>query len=183
MRVLAPNMADASRYLTPAAILIAGGGIAVAVYFGLSAKGPAPSSSAPPSAATTAVPGGLETTAKITTSTPVASPVDRTPPPASSASMADVTARVTKEVEKQRPLLLEKCWRPSVAKAAEPKRWKATLQFGFGPTGNQVARGIMEDRQFVRTDVTQCVTDNLLAIDAGPAAAGAQNVLVPIELP
>ena len=50
--------------------------------------------------------------------------------------------------------------------------------------GDVVARATLGPQPTTLTwNIRGDVGDNLLAIDAGPAAAGAQNVLVPIELP
>lgn len=79
-------------------------------------------------------------------------------------------------------MLIAKCLAPSLATKPEPKNVKLTLNFTFDTHGKVISRGISEDRQTSRPDVTQCVTRTLPEISISPQGNNIY-VEVPLELP
>lgn len=168
---------------TPAAILISGALIAGAVFLGLrsrpstsSSEGDRPPISSRPAAAPAdgAQPGPGDVGSDLAPPAPA--------PVLGAASRDTATAQVVKAIEAQREAMIEKCWEPSVAKQSDPPSMKLVWNFSFDASGNQIIRGIREDRATIRPEVRQCIEDLLQPIQIPPPGAGVY-VEVPFTLP
>ena len=149
-------MAKEPRISNQTAILLGSVIIALGLYFGLQRKPAAPPSPVVPvmvdaPRAPTAVPEPER--------------------PAAAAARVD-HSEVVKQVEaalaKHKKVLVEKCFAPSLAKNPEPKTVSYTFNYTFDASGKQIARGTIESRESSRPDVTQCVSQNLPAIEVPP---------------
>jgi hypothetical protein len=165
-------MASERSLSTPAAVLIGSVIIALAVVFGPMIRGDASDRAqpaAPPVTAAEPAPPRKED--------PAAPPVTSAP-----ASTEAVTAEATKALEKLRKELLDRCWKPAVAKQPDPPTFKVTFNFTFDATGRQVARGAREDRATARPEIRECIDDVVSQITISPPGA-AVYVQVPLTLP
>jgi hypothetical protein len=137
------------------AILAGSALIAAGLYFGLRAR---PVAIAPPSAPTngtvpaaSALPGG--SSAPISTGGPsVVMQLSGVAPP----SAADVNRDALASFEKQRPMLLDTCWKPAIA--SDPKAAPATyeLDLAFDEAGREVGRGL-SGREGATVALTDCI--------------------------
>jgi hypothetical protein len=159
---------------TPAAIVIAGGFIAVAVFFGLRERGPggaAPSAPAPPT------PPAPTLTAP-TPERPVARPAEAPVVPGRDV----VAAQVAAALAAQKPALLEKCWKPSATSVPPPNPARWTFDFVIGADGRQLSRGVREERRTGSPEITRCVLAALETVVVPPPGASVA-VDVPFALP
>lgn len=175
---------------TPVAIVLAGGLIALALFFGLRSRDEQPSPPPPPPApptlalttsqtvvASAAPPAANTATAGAANSTPSAVP---TPP--GSVDPTKVASQVSALLEKQRKTITDKCVTP-LQRAGEPAApIKITLDLTFNAEGKQLARGILEDRANKRPGIGNCVQDTLPSLDIGPQPASV-SLQVPWTLP
>jgi hypothetical protein len=63
-----------------------------------------------------------------------------------------------------------------------PDHAKWTFEYTFDETGKQASRGVSEDRETSRAEVTQCVLAELPALTI-PAPGYKLSVAVPYQLP
>lgn len=154
---------------TPTAIMISGSLIAVAVFFGLRSRPspPSPADSRPPSSPAPDAPAVPPSTARETA--PDRAPSQAAPAPPSSELVA---AQLTKALEAQRKTLFERCWAPAVAQEPAPPMMKLFINVSFDANGQQVIRGVREDRETARPEVRQCVSDALKPLQIPPPGAG-----------
>lgn len=169
------------RYVsTPGAILIGSGLIALGLFFGLQGREEAP----PPRAA----PASTALTAPNAAPPQRGAPVDdrrEAPPPGpapAAASRADVAQQAAQALEAQRKRLVERCWKPSAARSPQPPTVRYVFNFTFDAEGRQAARGLSEDRETSRPDVTSCLNGALEALVI-PAPGAPVQVEVPFSLP
>jgi hypothetical protein len=157
--------------LTPVAILIGGASIAVALFFGLRSREPAPvlrASSTPPTDGRGSPP-------------PQASiPASRAP--SRSLDEAAVESAVAAQLDTQRNAMNRLCVAPSMAKKEKPPKVALVLNIAFDANGKQAARGFIEDRETSRADVTQCLQTNLPALSVPPPGR-VITIQVPWTLP
>ena len=85
-------------------------------------------------------------------------------------------------LDAQRAELVGTCWGPSVRRNREPASVKYRFNFSFDAQGRQIARGISENREAVRPDVTQCILEHLEAIQIPPVGRNTR-VEADFELP
>lgn len=179
---------------TPTAILIAGAMIAVGLFFGLRRPEPAvmPNNTAGSGAVETARPGTTSSNAQQSRVTAGAATQDQRPqrgaegapgePPRSAQTAGENLALATAALEKHRAMMVAKCVSPAMAKQPTPPQVKLTFNLTFDAQGKQLMRGIAEDRATSRAEVTQCVTDQLPALEIPPTGANVY-VEVPWTLP
>lgn len=151
---------------TPTAILIGSAIVAVGLYLGLQGSG-GPPSAPPPAPTVHAAPPPKE---------PIAPPR-----PAVRASRDEVTRQAANALEGQRARIVERCWKPSVAKQAQPASVKYVFNYTFSAEGHQIGRGVSEDRATARPDVTACMVGMLEPLSIPPPGANA-SVDIPLEL-
>ena len=72
---------------------------------------------------------------------------------------AEIEAQAKQALEKARPLMLERCWKPAIAASPEPGTSEYLYDVTFdGTTGKAIGRGISEQRDKPsRPDVAQCL--------------------------
>lgn len=172
---------------TPAAILLGSGLIAAGLYFGQQRDheaGPPPASASVPD-----LPGvaGPALPAARASAAPGAATAPSQPPPQPlveppALAKNEVARRASAALEAQRAQLVERCWKPAVAKIPEPVHAKLVFSFSFDAGGAQTGRGVVEDRATSRADVTACVLSTLQPLSIPPPGAGA-FVEVPFSLP
>lgn len=149
-------MAKEPRISNQTAILLGSVIIALGLYFGLQGKPAAPP---PPS-----VPVVVDEPRA-----PAAAPESGRPAPAAArVDRSDVAKQVEAALAKHKKMLIEKCFAPSLAKNPEPKIVSYSFNYTFDASGKQIARGTVETRENSRPDVTQCVNQNLPAIEVPP---------------
>lgn len=160
---------------TPTAILISGALLAVAVFFGLRSR-PSPDSPQTPSSSRSpmAPPTGLPPEPRE-----LAPPRAPSQPAQTQVSTELVAAQLTKAIEAHRKTIVERCWAPSFAKQPTPATTKIFINASFDANGQQLIRGIREDRELGRPDVRQCVTETLPLLQIPPPGA---NVFAEVEL-
>ena len=149
---------------TPVAILVGSCIVGLGLYFGLAHRAapvPSPPVPVPPAASTAAPPATSE------------APVTQ---------VDEVRKQVAAAMAAKKPTIVERCWKPALAKQAEPKQGSWTFNFSFDASGKQLMRGVVEDRQRLRHDVTACIGD-VLGILTIPPPGGPVFVEVPFELP
>ncbi len=163
-------MAKEPRISTQTAILLGSVIIALGLYLGLH-RTPAPP---PPPAAPVVVdaPGA-----------PAAAPEPERPAPAAApADRSQVQRQVEATLAQHKKMLIDRCLAPSLAKKPEPRTVKYSLNYTFDTSGKQIARGMTDNRENGRPDVTQCVLENLPMIEVSPP--GQSTPLdVTLELP
>lgn len=151
-------MAQEPRISSQTAILLGSVIIALGLYFGLQHR---PSAPQPPS-----VPVGVdEPRAQVAAPEP-----DRAAPAPAPAPVArsEVVKQVEAVLAKHKKMLVDKCLAPSLAKKPEPKIVSYVFNYTFDASGKQIARGTIESRESSRSDVTQCVNENLPPIEVPP---------------
>jgi hypothetical protein len=89
-----------------------------------------------------------------------------------------VETQVRSEIERLRPMWVERCWAPSAARDPEPKRISFIYDSTFDPRGMQVTRSFRESRDASRPDVTACLGEGPLDMRIAPPGA---HVRVEIE--
>ena len=98
------------------------------------------------------------------------------------AAQARAQSDAAAALEERRAEWIERCWRPSVNKQAEPRRITLTFDLSFDAAGTLVATGVSEDRTAARPDVAQCLRSRPLALQIRPPGVPVR-VEVPFELP
>ncbi len=154
---------------TPVAVLAGSVIIAVAVYLGLRDRGSA-------SPGQTPSPGAALGTQSATGAPPL--------PPGPPRSAVDAAAAVSAAkaaLQEQKKIAVTKCWAPSAEVQADPASVTYAFNFGFGPDGKQITRGIAEPRG-ARPGMVNCMQAELPPI-AIPAQGQAIGVEVELTLP
>jgi hypothetical protein len=147
---------------TPTAILLGSVVVALGLYFGLRGRSEPPVPLAPPTAAER--------------------PPEVAPPPRPAVDRSAVAKQVEAALAKHKKTLTESCLAPSLATRPEPKTVKLVFNYTFDTNGKQISRGVSEDRETSRADVTACVTDKLPEISVSPQGESV-HVEAPLELP
>ncbi|WP_437567037.1 hypothetical protein [Sorangium sp. So ce542] len=161
---------------TPTAILLGSAMIAAAVYLGLR-HGPAAVAPAPGDASHRGEPA------------PLAGAAERAPgegAPAAERAPAvpreEVARQAARALDARRPALVERCYKPAIAAQPAPREVKYVFNLTFDAQGRQIARGIIEDREASRPDVTACLVTALPPVAVEPPGANVR-VDVPFSLP
>ncbi|WP_437685987.1 hypothetical protein [Sorangium sp. So ce176] len=161
---------------TPTAILLGSAMIAAAVYLGLR-HGPA---AVAPDAR--AVDGAEAIQAGPAASAP---PVQRAGATAPGVSRDEIARQAARALDAHRPALVERCYRPAASAPPaqpEPRAVRYVFNITFDAQGRQIARGIIEDRETARPEVTACLVGALPPVEIAPPGANVR-VDVPFSLP
>lgn len=150
------------------AILLGSVIIAIGLYLGLQHRPAAP----PPA------PVGAD----APRAQPAATEPDRAAPAAALTDRSEVLKQVEAELAKHRKMLTDRCLAPSLAQKPEPKSVSYVFNYTFDASGKQITRGVIENRESSRPDVTRCVTENLPMIEVPPPGQSTP-VDVPFVLP
>ncbi|WP_438022797.1 hypothetical protein [Sorangium sp. So ce233] len=162
---------------TPTAILLGSAMIAAAVYLGLR-HGPA---AVAPDAR--AVDG-----AEAIQAGPAASalPAQRAgaaaPQRAPRVPRDEIARQAARALDAHRPALVERCYKPAIAAQPEPRAVKYVFNITFDAQGRQIARGLIEDRETARPEVTACLVGALPPVEIAPPGVNVR-VDVPFSLP
>ncbi len=160
---------------TPVAIVAAGALIGVGLFLGLRTRHDAPSEAptgAPAASPLAPIALGPGPTAAASTTAPTVSQ----PAPATSAvDTKTVTAALKAALDQNKKMIVDECVTPSLAKKPTPAKVNLTFNFSVDANGKQLARGISEDRETSRPEVTECVQRKLPALSI---AAPGTNVFV-----
>jgi hypothetical protein len=144
----------------PTAILLASGLIAVSIFFGLRAQAPVvPPTVAPP------------VTVAATPEPVVAAP------PVSSSEL--VTRQASEALSYQRTRLRDVCYRPAVLAGGAQLSAVWTVNVTFDAQGNQLARGLVEQRGTSTPELTQCMGKEIQPLTVPPPGA---TIMVEIPL-
>ncbi|WP_437954976.1 hypothetical protein WME76_25885 [Sorangium sp. So ce119] len=157
---------------TPTAILLGSAMIAAAVYLGLR-HGPA-----------AVPPGARPAAAEALQAGPAASA-----PPARAGAAApqtvprdEVARQAARALDAHRPAIVARCYEPAIAAQPEPRAVKYVFNITFDAQGRQIARGLIEDRETARPEVTACLVGALPPVEIAPPGANVR-VDVPFSLP
>lgn len=174
---------------TPIAILIAGGLIAAGLFFGLRGRdstpsGPVSGPGAPDRPGRPAVTDQAPQPGHGADGPGAAAPPREplAPAPAATADRNAVLAAAMKDIERHRAAIVDKCVKPALAKKPDPPTIKLVFNVTFDAKGQQITRGVSEDRATSRYEVTQCVTDALPPLEVPPPGVSAM-VDIPWTLP
>ncbi|MBK8255394.1 MAG: hypothetical protein IPK82_22385 [Polyangiaceae bacterium] len=144
-------------YLLPLSILVGCTIIGGGLYFGLrqQAVAPLPDASATAQSTAPASPPATATVAALPMIPgPFGIPVQQVPPDIQAATEA--AAKVALEKAKKE-IFIPKCYAPGIAQQAEPKHIKLTYDLTFNAQGEEIMRGISEDRSAMRADIAICL--------------------------
>ncbi|WP_437284877.1 hypothetical protein [Sorangium sp. So ce406] len=162
---------------TPTAILLGSAMIAAAVYLGLR-HGPA---AVAPDAR--AVDGAEALQAGPAASAPPAQRAGATAPPrAPSVPRDEIARQAARALDAHRPAIVARCYEPAIAAQPEPRAVKYVFNITFDAQGRQIARGLIEDRETARPEVTACLVGALPPVEIAPPGANVR-VDVPFSLP
>ena len=165
---------------TPTAILLGSAMIAAAIYLGLRhgpagvATDPRPAGSAPSQPAEAASSAGPAQRAP--------GAVAPAPQPAPSVPRDEVARQAARALDAHRPALIERCYKPAVAAQPGPRGVRYVFNLTFDAQGRQIARGIIEDHEASRPEVTACLVAALPPVAVAPPGANVR-VDVPFSLP
>ncbi|AUX34741.1 MULTISPECIES: hypothetical protein [Sorangium] len=167
---------------TPTAILLGSAMIAAAVYLGLR-HGPAAVAPDPRAAAGDASHRG-EPAPRAGAAEGARAPGEGAPAPqrAPAVPREEVERQAARALDARRPALVERCYKPAIAARPAPREVKYVFNLTFDAQGRQIARGIIEDRETSRPDVTACLVAALPPIAVEPPGASVR-VDVPFSLP
>ncbi|WP_437477454.1 hypothetical protein WME75_28345 [Sorangium sp. So ce1014] len=167
---------------TPTAILLGSALIAAAVYLGLR-HGPAAvapdARSAGGTAADRAGPGSSAGPAERARASGEVAPGPQRAP---SVPREEVARQAARALDAHRPALVERCYRPAIAAQPAPRGVKYVFNLTFDAQGRQIARGILEDRETSRPEITACLVTALPPVAVAPPGASVR-VDVPFSLP
>ncbi|WP_437708226.1 hypothetical protein WMF45_29600 [Sorangium sp. So ce448] len=168
---------------TPTAILLGSAMIAAAVYLGLR-HGPAGVPADPrPAREAPEPPADAASSAGPAARAPGAgAPARPVQAPAPSVARDEVAMQAARALEAHRPALIERCYKPAIAAQPAPRGVKYVFNLTFDAQGRQLARGIIEDREASRPEVTACLVDALPSVAVAPPGANVR-VDVPFSLP
>ncbi|WP_437934413.1 hypothetical protein [Sorangium sp. So ce341] len=187
---------------TPTAILLGSAMIAAAVYLGLrhgpASVAPDPRAAAgdashrgepaPPAGAAERAPGEGAPAAQRAPGegAPAAQRAPGEGAPAAQRAPAvpreEVARQAARALDARRPALVERCYKPAIAAQPAPREVKYVFNLTFDAQGRQIARGIIEDREASRPDVTACLATALPPVAVEPPGASVR-VDVPFSLP
>lgn len=156
-----------NKHLTPLAILCAGALVGGGVY---ARPVEAPAAPAAPS----------ET--RPVTATPVAAvgaPVAGADP---RARRAQAQREAALALAASKPGLVEACWAPALAVAAQPASTEYVLQLHFDARGREIARAVGERRGRSRADVGRCLRRQPIGLTIAPPGA-VTRVELPLAFP
>ncbi|WP_437303138.1 hypothetical protein [Sorangium sp. So ce388] len=163
---------------TPTAILLGSAMIAAAVYLGLR-HGPA--AVAPDARSTAGAAPPVEAGPGAS-----AAPAERAgapaPPSAKAVPRDEVARQAALALDAHRPALISRCYKPVIAAKPEPRAVKYVFNITFDAAGRQIARGLIEDQETARPEVTACLVAALPPV-AIPAPGANVRVDVPFSLP
>jgi hypothetical protein len=131
---------------TPAAIVIAGSLLSVAVFFGLQSSSPSMGNGDGNNSPST----GAQVQ-RLGPATASVAPIEQ-------QSAAALRAEVERALEPARARILAECWKPSVARDPSPSRVAYVLSFTFDADGHQRARGMFELEGGSRPDIGACIS-------------------------
>ncbi|WP_437618898.1 hypothetical protein [Sorangium sp. So ce1151] len=160
----------AKQLSTPTAILLGSAMLAAAVYLGLR-HGPA---AVAPDARTAGAAPPVE-------AGPGASAAPA-PKSAKAVPRDEVARQAALALDAHRPTLMDRCYKPAIAAKPEPRAVKYLFNITFDAGGRQIARGLIEDQETARPEVTACLVAALPPI-AIPAPGANVRVDVPFSLP
>ncbi|WP_437989626.1 hypothetical protein [Sorangium sp. So ce145] len=173
---------------TPTAILLGSAMIAAAVYLGLR-HGPAgvpadprPAGGAPSPPADAASAAAAPSAGPAARAPGAGAPARPLQAPALGVPRDEVATQAARALEAHRPALIERCYKPAVAAQPAPRGVKYVFNLTFDAQGRQLARGIIEDREASRPEVTACLVDALPPVAVAPPGANVR-VDVPFSLP
>ncbi|MGK3987176.1 hypothetical protein WME99_29315 [Sorangium sp. So ce136] len=164
---------------TPTAILLGSAMIAAAVYLGLR-HGPA---AVAPDARTAGAAPPVEAGPGAS-----AAPAERAAAPAPAPQSAravprdEVARQAALALDAHRTTLMDRCYKPAIAAKPEPRAVKYVFNITFDAGGRQIARGLIEDQETARPEVTACLVAALPPV-AIPAPGVNVRVDVPFSLP
>ena len=172
-------MASDKHLLTPTAVLLAGAMIAAGLFFGLRGRDSTPPPASSGSSVDSASPAPGPVGAPVT-----AQPARETAPaaPAATVDRSAVTAAAAKDLDRHRAAIVDKCVKPALAQRPEPSRVNYVFNVTFDAQGKQIARGMLEERQGGRPEITQCMNDALPSLEIPPPGNSVQ-VDLPWTLP
>jgi hypothetical protein len=165
----APPPPQPSLISTPIAIVAAGALIGLGLFFGLRSQPEAPALSstalgaAPTASADVPLPLGPGPAPTVT-----AAPTQTAATATSVADRKAVAAQLKAALDQHKKMIVEQCVAPSLAKKPTPDHVNLTFNFSVDASGKQSARGVSEDRETSRSDVTQCVQAKLPALSIPP---------------
>ncbi|WP_437730659.1 hypothetical protein [Sorangium sp. So ce1335] len=162
---------------TPTAILLGSAMISAAVYLGLRHGPAAVAPDARPVHGTAAIQAGPGASAGAAER--AAAPAPRAAP---SVPRDEVAKQAARALDAHRPALVERCYRPAIAAQPEPRTVKYLFNITFDARGRQIARGLIEDRETARPEVTACLVAALPPVEIAPPGANVR-VDVPFSLP
>lgn len=176
-------------YLLPLSILVGCTIIGGGLYFGLRQQAVAPLPDASATAQSTAptvptAPAAPPTTATVAALPmvpgPFGIPVQQIPPEIQAATE---NAAKTALLAAKKDIFIPKCYQPGLAKQAEPKHMKLTYDLTFNAKGEEIMRGITEDRSAERADIAVCLRmlPDMLKLSYAPGMN--VRVLIPVEFP
>lgn len=97
-------------------------------------------------------------------------------------SKSKLAEQAAAAIDVHRAMLVKKCWEPAVKASPTPATINYVFTITFDAEGNQIMRGIVEDRITGRPTVTACVTQSLPLLQIPPPGEPA-TVEVPFHLP
>ncbi|WP_437670017.1 hypothetical protein [Sorangium sp. So ce131] len=106
---------------------------------------------------------------------------DATPAP-SAAPRDEVARRAVEALEAHRAALTQRCYTPAMAAQPDRPVVKYIFNITFDAQGRQIARGVIEDRETARPEVTACLATALPPLSIPPPGARVR-VDVPFSLP
>ncbi|AUX45071.1 hypothetical protein SOCE26_065520 [Sorangium cellulosum] len=162
---------------TSTAILLGSAMIAAAVYLGLR-HGPSardPEAHDPAARRDERAPGA-------DAPAPGATPAPSATPARSATPRDEVARRAAEALEAHRAALMQRCYTPAIAAQPERPVVKYVFNITFDAQGRQVARGVIEDRETARPEVTACLGTALPPLSIPPPGARVR-VDVPFSLP
>jgi hypothetical protein len=164
-------MASNPRISTPTAILLGSVIIGAGLFLGLRGRSdPQPSGRAPaPSAVQLAPPSP-------------AIPAEPAQPLGPAADRSAVAKQAEAAVAQHRKSLTDQCLAPSLARKPDPPVVKYVFNVTFDAEGKQIARGVSEDREAARPEVTACVSEKLPTLTVPPPGQTVR-VEIPLSLP
>jgi hypothetical protein len=170
-------MASDPRISTPTAILLGSVIVAAGLFFGLRDRSdPQPPAPAPaPSAAALAPPSPAMPAEAV-------QPVQPAQPAGPAADRSAVAKQAEAALAQHRKSLTDQCLAPSLARKPDPPVVKYVFNVTFDAEGKQIARGVSEDREAARPEVTACVSEKLPTLTVPPPGQTVR-VEIPLSLP
>ena len=104
------------------------------------------------------------------------------PPTFTTVPQSQVAAEAARALEAQRAALVERCWNPLARSRPTAKPYRCVFTFTFDAGGEQLARGVAEDRANERSELGGCVSSALTSLKIPPPGANT-SVEVPFTLP